>query len=424
MIDRNQVSPRPHYASSIDHIRRTHRPRWRYSTQWCYDRRDQRSSSTSVGCHRWATRNFPGDVGVFVNLSTPMTTSTRSATMDTCITSFPGSDVHGSGRCASVINTVMRHNPLHRAEVKLLSRQRFRAGRGRCQLLDKSNERHSQSVCESEQPASPRSNHGHIDRTSILTECLALRYLGAPALPPRSSGQYSAETVRLLLASDLHYSLRQFDWIVARSDFDVVVLAGDHLDISSPVAMDAADRCGAAVLRLAGSDRSARGELRRYHDLTGEDHHEERAALWLQEAREGGFATDGESLMIGGPSHHDLPVVGRPDRTRTRCRCAARRGGCRTQRRPARWIWVYHWPPLGSPTRCLDRPRSAPRRRATSVERIEQPCTPDVVLTGHVHDPPFASEGAWADRFGTTWVLQRRAGQIGPVPARIRVSLD
>ena len=49
-----------------------------------------------------------------------------------------------------------------------------------------------------------------------------------------------AGDVRILLVSDLHYTLRQFDWVVdASPSFDLVVLAGDHLDISSTVALDA-----------------------------------------------------------------------------------------------------------------------------------------------------------------------------------------
>ncbi|HEY9237882.1 MAG TPA: hypothetical protein VIP10_03485, partial [Burkholderiaceae bacterium] len=47
---------------------------------------------------------------------------------------------------------------------------------------------------------------------------------------------------------------------------------------------------------------------------------------------------------------------------------------------------------------------------------------PDIVLTGHVHEPPFKPDGAWADRIGTTWVFN--AGrQIGPVPAHIALDL-
>ena len=42
--------------------------------------------------------------------------------------------------------------------------------------------------------------------------------------------------MKCLLTSDLHYALKQFDWVsnVAKN-FDVVVIAGDHLDISSAV---------------------------------------------------------------------------------------------------------------------------------------------------------------------------------------------
>ena len=39
--------------------------------------------------------------------------------------------------------------------------------------------------------------------------------------------------MRILLTSDLHYKLRQFDWLFqAAPDFDAVVIAGDHIDAS------------------------------------------------------------------------------------------------------------------------------------------------------------------------------------------------
>ena len=42
--------------------------------------------------------------------------------------------------------------------------------------------------------------------------------------------------MRLLLVSDLHYSLPLFDWVAGVADnFDVVVMAGDHLDLASLV---------------------------------------------------------------------------------------------------------------------------------------------------------------------------------------------
>ena len=42
--------------------------------------------------------------------------------------------------------------------------------------------------------------------------------------------------MRILLTSDLHYKLRQYDWLIgAAAGFDVVVIAGDHIDAFLPV---------------------------------------------------------------------------------------------------------------------------------------------------------------------------------------------
>ena len=42
--------------------------------------------------------------------------------------------------------------------------------------------------------------------------------------------------MQILLVSDLHYKLKQLDWIVSvAGDFDLVVAAGDLLDIASIV---------------------------------------------------------------------------------------------------------------------------------------------------------------------------------------------
>ncbi len=40
--------------------------------------------------------------------------------------------------------------------------------------------------------------------------------------------------MHLLLVSDLHYSQPAFDWVLdVAGNFDVVVMAGDHLDLAS-----------------------------------------------------------------------------------------------------------------------------------------------------------------------------------------------
>lgn len=173
--------------------------------------------------------------------------------------------------------------------------------------------------------------------------------------------------MRILLVSDLHSTLPRLDWIVgAAPSFDLVVLAGDQLDISSTVSLDAQSvvvRRYLALLRAAGRVAIGSGN----HALTGPDAHGEQAALWLAEAS---------------------------------------------------WIWVYHWPPLGSPT-CWTGSRS---HGDADLNVWIDKHRPDIVLTGNVHESPFKRQGSWADRIGTTWVFD--AGrQIGPVPCRVEIDL-
>lgn len=220
--------------------------------------------------------------------------------------------------------------------------------------------------------------------------------------------------MRILLVSDLHYTLRQYDWVVrAAPDFDLVVLAGDHLDISSAVPLDAQS---VVVLRYLALIRAqtALAVSSGNHDLTGPDAQGEQCALWLAEARRGGIPCDGDSLLIGDTRITICPwwdgPAGRAALERQLAADAARR--------PARWIWVYHWPPSGSPTCWTGRRDYGDADLRGWIAQHQ----PDLVLTGHVHEPPFKPAGAWADRIGGTWVFN--AGrQIGPVPCAIEIDL-
>jgi Icc-related predicted phosphoesterase len=225
----------------------------------------------------------------------------------------------------------------------------------------------------------------------------------------------SAPIRRILLVSDLHYTLPQLDWVVrAAPSFDLVVLAGDHLDISSPVALDAQSVVVLrylALLQAAGRVVVSSGN----HDLTGPDAHGEQAAMWLADARAAGVPTDGDSLSDG-----DTLVTICPwwDGPKGRAALEAQLNAD-AARRPARWVWVYHWPPIGSPT-CWTGRRDY--GDADLVGWIDQH-RPDIVLTGHVHESAFKPTGAWADRIRGTWVFN--AGrQIGPVPAHIEIDLE
>lgn len=221
--------------------------------------------------------------------------------------------------------------------------------------------------------------------------------------------------MRILLVADLHYTLQQFDWVVGNAGmFDLVVLAGDHLDISSPVPLDAQS----VVIMQYATSISAVAPLAMSsgnHDLTGPDAAGEQCALWLDEARALEIPTDGDSLEIGDTLVTICPwwdgEIGKAAVAALLARDSARR--------PRRWIWIYHWPPMSSPTCWTGRRHYGDSDVLGWIEEHQ----PDVVLTGHVHQSPFKPDGGWTDRIGRTWVFN--AGrQIGPVPARVELDLD
>jgi hypothetical protein len=149
--------------------------------------------------------------------------------------------------------------------------------------------------------------------------------------------------MRILLVSDLHYTLRQFDWLVdAAPRYDLVVVAGDLLDINSAVAVHPQSVVVLNYLSLLGEGGGvAVGSGN--HDLTGPDDAGEQSALWLERARSAGVPTDGDSLAIDDTLITVCPWWDGPTgRERVERHLAADAG-----RRPEHWIWV---PPVGPGT--------------------------------------------------------------------------
>jgi Icc-related predicted phosphoesterase len=221
--------------------------------------------------------------------------------------------------------------------------------------------------------------------------------------------------MKLLHVSDLHYRLRQFDWLAeVAGTVDVVTIAGDLLDIRSPVPLDAQVIAVSAAVRALGSRvllLAASGN----HDLDSRDVSGEKTARWLNAAKSDRVRVDGESLYLGEDLFTVCPWWDGPlGRAALDERLAA---AALLPRR--RWIWVHHAPPSGSPLAWDGRREFGDEALAGWISRFE----PDVVLVGHVHQAPFVGGGAWSDRMGTTWIFN--AGQQpGPVPAHVLIDLD
>ena len=224
-----------------------------------------------------------------------------------------------------------------------------------------------------------------------------------------------ATDLQILHVADLHYALPQLDWVVAAAgSFDLVVLAGDQLNLASPVPPGAQAAVILEYLALLQAETTVVVSSGN-HDLTGPDVNGEQAALWFDEVRAAGVPTDGDTIEVGGALVTICPwwdgPIGRAAVDAQFARDADRRGD-------RAWIWVYHWPPVGSPTCWTGTRHYGDEDLVGWIDQHQ----PDLVLAGHVHQPPFRRDGAWADRIGRTWVFNP-GQQRGTLPARVEIDL-
>lgn len=221
--------------------------------------------------------------------------------------------------------------------------------------------------------------------------------------------------MRCLVVADLHYSLRQFDWLLAAApQFDLVVFAGDALNIASAVDFRAQIVVVKKYLaRLAGLTRVifCSGN----HDLDERDAQGEKVARWVGTIRDLGIACDGDNLVIGDTLFSVCPWWDGPQ---AKARIGAQLQAAAAQQ-PKRWIWAHHAPPANSPTSWGGRRFFGDTELVQLILRHQ----PQIVISGHVHQSPFIPDGSWYDRLGRTWVFN--AGlQPGWPPVTIVLDLD
>lgn len=221
--------------------------------------------------------------------------------------------------------------------------------------------------------------------------------------------------MKILLVSDLHYALKQYDWTAATSeDMDLVIIAGDHLDIAGHLGGDVQIVVILNYLRRM----AARGRLivsSGNHDLDARNADGEKVASWMRRVRAMGIPTDGDTVDYDGVlvtvcAWWDGPA------TREAVRAQLERDAATPKRR---WLWVYHAPPDESPTSWTGRRHWGDVELTAWIGAYQ----PDMVFTGHIHEAPFRQDGSWFDRIGQSWVFN--AGQqIGPTPCHVIIDTE
>ncbi len=217
--------------------------------------------------------------------------------------------------------------------------------------------------------------------------------------------------MRCLVISDLHYALPQFDWLMdAAPKFDLVIFAGDALDVGSIVAFSAQTlvvrkylQRVCAVTRLIFCTGN--------HDLDARSETGEKVAKWVEDLRQLGVACDGDGLLLDDTLYTVCPWWDGPA---VRERLVAQLAEDAKRREGRRWVWVHHAPPRNSPTSWSGKQSFGDADLVAWIEEY----APDLVLSGHIHQAPFVSDGSWADRLGGTWVFNS-GRQYGAPPACI-----
>lgn len=221
--------------------------------------------------------------------------------------------------------------------------------------------------------------------------------------------------MRLLFVADLHYSLKQFDWLLANAaDFDLTVVGGDLLDLAS--ALDADVQI--AIVEKYFTRLSQKSQLvvsSGNHDGDSRNEADESVAAWVRAAGAENLHVDGDNFDIG-----DIHVTVCPwwdgDASRAELEAMLER---EAEKSHGRWIWIHHAPPEGSRTCWTGRKFAGDEYLREWIERFK----PEIVLSGHIHNSPFYADGSWIDRLGQTWVFNP-GRQIGPEPTSIVIDLD
>jgi Icc-related predicted phosphoesterase len=220
--------------------------------------------------------------------------------------------------------------------------------------------------------------------------------------------------MRLLFVADLHYSLKQFDWLLAHArEYDTVVIGGDLLDLGSALDADVQIAIVEKYFRLL-RQHARMVVCSGNHDGDSRNAADESVAEWLRSAHAEGLHVDGDGFDLGDTRITVCPWWD----GQLSCKELEALLERETLRVSGRWMWIHHAPPDGAKTSWTGRKFAGDGALRGWIDRFQ----PDMVFSGHIHNSPFYEAGSWIDRIGRTWVFNP-GRQIGPQPTTITLDL-
>jgi Icc-related predicted phosphoesterase len=220
--------------------------------------------------------------------------------------------------------------------------------------------------------------------------------------------------MKILFVADLHYALKQYDWLIANAaSFNAVIIGGDLLDLSSLLDIDVQIIVVEKYLaRLREQTRLLVSSGN--HDCNARSDTGESICNWLHDAKAGEMFVDGDGVEIDGMLITICPWWDGPASRADVGKLLAHNAG----RRKDKWIWIHHAPADQSPVSWTGKEFAGDKFLVEWIQRFE----PDLVLSGHIHNAPFVKRGSWIDRIGKTWVFNP-GKQIGPYPTSLIFNL-
>lgn len=220
--------------------------------------------------------------------------------------------------------------------------------------------------------------------------------------------------MRILAVADLHYALRQFDWVGAQLEhFDLLIMAGDLLDLGSSVDLDVQEVVVEKYLRRFASRRTLLASSGN-HDINDMRPDGERTAQWMESLQSSTLKPDYDFLANENILITVCPWWDGPD---TRAKTEARIIADAAKPKDI-WIWIHHNPPLGTPVAWTGKEDGGD---AVVLEWIGK-FQPDFVFSGHIHNAPFYAAGSWHSRVGKSLIFNP-GKQPGGEPTRIVLDL-